>query len=72
MVYLSPHAKVTLKYDPNDIYIIGAMVDKVHGVPLSSKKAAKDEIRCAALPLDQYFKWKTGPKILCLNQVREI
>lgn len=29
LVYLTPHCRNDLVYDPNDIYIIGAMVDKV-------------------------------------------
>ncbi|XP_026285930.1 mitochondrial ribonuclease P protein 1 homolog [Frankliniella occidentalis] len=68
LVYLSPHTTATVEYNPNDIYILGALVDKDMGLALSNKKAAKEKIRSASLPLGKYMKWKKGGKSLCIHQ----
>lgn len=69
LVYLTPHTSKTLQYSPDDIYIMGGIVDKEVGLDLTGKKAVKEEIRHACLPLGQ-LKWKLGSKLLCLHHVR--
>ncbi|XP_065208772.1 mitochondrial ribonuclease P protein 1 homolog [Planococcus citri] len=68
LVYLTPHCTETLKYNGNDIHIIGAMVDKSYCEPISLAKAKKDGIRYAKFPLDAHLNWKMGVKSLTLNQ----
>ncbi|KAK3922503.1 WD repeat-containing protein 43 [Frankliniella fusca] len=68
LLYLTPHAQNTVEYNPDDIYILGGLVDK-NLEPLSNKKALKEKIRFASLPLDKYLKWKLGSKNLCINHV---
>lgn len=72
IVYLSPHTDNILEYNPNDIYILGGLVDQVQGMPISNKKAEEEQIRYAALPLDQHVTWKQGTKCLCIHQVFNI
>ncbi|GFW13350.1 mitochondrial ribonuclease P protein 1 homolog [Trichonephila clavipes] len=73
LVYLSPHAKETLKeYDHNAIYIIGAFVDTVKREHRSLHKADKEKIKSYSLPLDDYIMWGAGSKSLTVNQVFEI
>ncbi|XP_076237057.1 tRNA methyltransferase roswell [Calliopsis andreniformis] len=74
LIYLSPHAQeVVNKYDPNMVYIIGAMVDKVSPQPLSVAKAKQEGIKTAKLPLSNYLHWGSGSgKNLPLNQVLSI
>ncbi|XP_014271475.1 mitochondrial ribonuclease P protein 1 homolog [Halyomorpha halys] len=70
LVYLTPHCRQNLKtYSHDDIYIIGAMVDKVNNDPLSLGKAKALGLRMAKLPLDFYLDWGVGSKSLTLNQV---
>lgn len=69
LCYLTPHTKERLEYNPDDIYIIGAMIDVGGNIPYSSKKAAQDGIRMASLPIDENFLWKQGNKCLTINQV---
>lgn len=56
MVYLTPDAEETLTYDPDDIYIIGSIVDKRTQPPLSLAKAKREGLRMAKFPLDRYVK----------------
>ncbi|KAJ6647026.1 Mitochondrial ribonuclease P protein 1 like [Pseudolycoriella hygida] len=74
LVYLTPHCKEELtEYDPNKIYIIGAMVDKSNADPLSLAKAKKFNLEVARLPLEKYFQWSDGSrKALTLNQMTNI
>ncbi|GFU31442.1 mitochondrial ribonuclease P protein 1 homolog [Nephila pilipes] len=73
LVYLSPHAKETLKeYDHSAVYIIGAFVDTVKREHHSLHKADRDEIKSYSLPLDDYIMWGAGTKSLTVNQVFEI
>lgn len=68
LVYLSPDAKQTLRYDPDTIYIIGALVDKGIQKPLSLAKAKREGIRIAKLPLEDYLRWgQSASKTLPLN-----
>ncbi|XP_018337928.1 PREDICTED: mitochondrial ribonuclease P protein 1 homolog, partial [Trachymyrmex septentrionalis] len=70
LVYLTPHCRTNLtKYDPNMIYIIGALVDKGHSQPLSMAKAKREGIQMAKFPMDQYLSWgPSSSKNLTLNQ----
>lgn len=72
LVYLTPHCRNELyEYNPDDVYIVGAMVDKAHSEPLSLAKAKKHELRMAKFPLDRYYQFQGG-KCLTINQVVEI
>lgn len=73
LVYLSPHSEHTLKkMDPDDIYIIGAILDKSYHHPISYVNAKKDKIRCVKLPLDEHIIWAQGSKSLCINHILQI
>lgn len=74
LVYLTPHCNTDLvKFNPDDIYIIGGIVDKVNNDPLSLAKAKKHNLRMARLPLDKYLSWGSGSgKSLTLNQMINI
>ncbi|EDW02745.1 mitochondrial ribonuclease P protein 1 homolog [Drosophila grimshawi] len=74
LVYLTPHCREDLKtYNPDDIYIVGAMVDTVNNDPLSLAKAKRLGLRMARLPLDRYLQWGSGSgKSLTLNQMINI
>ncbi|XP_050538556.1 mitochondrial ribonuclease P protein 1 homolog [Daktulosphaira vitifoliae] len=70
LVYLTPHCNEILdKFNYDDIYIIGAMVDKMKEEPLSLAKAKRDKVRMAKLPLDIHLDWKQGSKNLTINQM---
>ena len=57
LVYLSYNAEDTLmKFNPDDIYIIGGLVDKTNPKPLSMAKCKKEGLRRAKLPLDVYVR----------------
>ncbi|XP_046962857.1 mitochondrial ribonuclease P protein 1 homolog [Vanessa cardui] len=63
LVYLTPHCREELTtFDPDSIYIIGCMVDKINNEPLSLAKAKKDGLKMAKLPLDRYLEWAPGSK----------
>ncbi|XP_020293975.1 mitochondrial ribonuclease P protein 1 homolog [Pseudomyrmex gracilis] len=74
LVYLTPHCRNDLEeFDPEAIYIIGAMVDKTSPKPHSLAKAKKEGIRMAKLPLEKYLEWGTGStKSFTLNQMMSI
>lgn len=74
LVYLTPHCRTNLdSFNHDDIYIIGAMVDKQNNDPLSLAKAKKLGLRMAKLPLDKYLNWSAGSgKSLTLNQMVQI
>jgi ribonuclease P protein 1 len=74
LVYLTPHCNNDLtEYDPDSIYIIGAMVDKMNHEPHSLGKAKHLGLRMARLPLDRYLSWGAGSgKSLTLNQMTDI
>ncbi|KAM0734940.1 Mitochondrial ribonuclease P protein 1-like protein [Formica fusca] len=60
LLYLTPHCKTDItEYDPDTVYIIGAMIDTTNSEPLSLAKAKKDGIRMGKLPLERYMEW--GP-----------
>ncbi|CAH2102371.1 unnamed protein product [Euphydryas editha] len=63
LVYLTPHCRDELTtFDPDSVYIIGCMVDKINNEPLSLAKAKRDGIKMAKLPLDRYLEWAPGSK----------
>jgi len=70
LVYLTPHCREEMTaYDPNAIYIIGAIVDKINNEPLSLAKAKREGIKMQKFPLDKYLLWGAGSgKCLTLNQ----
>lgn len=74
LVYLTPHCKNDLtEYNPDHVYIIGAMVDTMNNEPLSLAKAKKLGLKMARLPLDRYLQWGSGSgKSLTLNQMVNI
>ncbi|KAK3587113.1 hypothetical protein CHS0354_023567 [Potamilus streckersoni] len=73
LVYLTPDSRKVLRYfDPDDIYIIGGLVDISQIKPLSFTKAKKQGIRMASLPLDEYLSWQKGSKALTLDQMIQI
>lgn len=73
LVYLTPHCREELKeYNEDDIYIIGAMVDKVNNEPLSLGKAKAEGLRTAKFPLDRYLDWNSGTKSLTINQALNV
>lgn len=74
LVYLTPHCNNDLEtFSHDDIYIIGAMVDKSNHEPLSLAKAKKQGLRMARLPLDKYIDWSSGSgKSLTINQMVNI
>lgn len=73
LVYLTPHCNNDLtEYDPDMIYIIGAMVDKSGQGPLSFAKADALNLKMARLPLEQHLKWENGSKYLTLDQMVRI
>ncbi|XP_022229111.2 mitochondrial ribonuclease P protein 1 homolog [Drosophila obscura] len=74
LVYLTPHCREDLvTYNPDDIYIVGAMVDTMNNEPLSLAKAKRLGLRMARLPLDRYLQWGSGSgKSLTLNQMINI
>ena len=56
LVYLTPHSKTRLRYNNDDIYIIGGLVDLHDTKPYSFAKAKELGIRSACLPLDKFFR----------------
>ncbi|KAG0721849.1 Mitochondrial ribonuclease P protein 1 [Chionoecetes opilio] len=67
LVYLTPHCQEELLvYDHNAVYIIGAIVDKSSGEPLSLAKAKREGIRMQKLPLDSFFPVNTGMRQGCV------
>lgn len=72
LVYLTPHCDNDLdEFAPDDIYVIGGIVDKHHCFPVSREKATTLGLRMARLPLDRYFHW-SGDKTLTLDAMLKI
>lgn len=74
LVYLTPHCRNDLtEYDPEAIYIVGAMVDMRNHEPLSLMKAKELNLKMARLPLDKYLDGgASGSKSLTLDQMMRI
>lgn len=69
LVYMTPHCKTNMdKYNPDDIYVIGGLVDLHDTTAYSHIKAQKLGIRSACLPLDKYYRLKKT-KTLTLEAV---
>lgn len=72
IVLLTPDAPNVLKeYNPDDHYVISAIVDRGDRRPLSLAKAKQHEIRIARLPLES-FRTCRANKILTLDQVMRV
>uniref|UniRef100_A0A8C6XD61 tRNA methyltransferase 10 homolog C n=1 Tax=Naja naja TaxID=35670 RepID=A0A8C6XD61_NAJNA len=70
IVYLtadSPNVMET--FDHNKIYIIGSLVDKSIRKGVSLARAKRLKLATAHLPLERYFHWKSGAKVLTLDQM---
>ena len=73
LIYLTPHCKTILtEYNPNSIYIIGALVPKTGQSAVSLAKCKELGIKMAKLPLGKYLKFGSCGNTLTLNQVTEI
>ncbi|GAB1866844.1 RNA (guanine-9-)-methyltransferase domain-containing protein 1 [Camponotus japonicus] len=73
LLYLTPHCKNAItEYDPDTVYIIGAIVDKSNKEPLSLAKAKKDGIRMGKLPIEKYLEWGTASKKFTIDQMLNI
>ncbi|XP_041347818.1 tRNA methyltransferase 10 homolog C-like [Gigantopelta aegis] len=73
VVYLTPNAPNVLKsFNPNDVYIIGGLVDKTSKKPFTMAKAKEQNIRMAKFPLDEHLIWSQGTKSLTIDQVVRI
>lgn len=73
LVYLTPDSpNELLQFNHNDVYIIGAIVDKRAKKPLTLAKAKCHDIRTAKLPLDRAMQWKQSNKVLTLDQITKI
>lgn len=69
LVYLTPDAKDSIQtYNHDDIYIIGAFLDKFSlNKPISHTKALREGIRQYKLPIDENVVWGSGSsKHLCI------
>lgn len=58
LVYLSPNAPASMgdSFDEDDVFIIGAIVDKAAEDPLTLAKAKQERIRTVRFPLDKHIK----------------
>lgn len=73
LVYLTPNSPNLLtEFKPNDVYVIGGLVDKGAKKPHSLAKAKRLGLRTACLPLDRFVRWKASHKSLTLDQVTKI
>lgn len=73
LVYLTPDSNNELsEFNDEDIYIVGAIVDKSESKPWTLSKAKRLGIRTAKLPLDAFATWKKGSKSLTINNMVEI
>lgn len=73
LVYLTPDSpNDLLEFNHNDVYIIGAIVEKGAQKPLLMAKAKRLGIRTVRLPLNRIFQWKQSSKHLTINQVAQI
>ncbi|XP_043249725.1 mitochondrial ribonuclease P protein 1 homolog [Colletes gigas] len=74
LVYLTPHANTYMEaFDPDKVYIIGGLVDKIHPKPSTLVKAKREGIQMLKFPLEKYLDWGSGSaKNLAINQVMNI
>ncbi|XP_055355351.1 mitochondrial ribonuclease P protein 1 homolog isoform X2 [Paramacrobiotus metropolitanus] len=70
IVYLTPNAEYNMReFNEDDVYVIGAIVDRSQSKPLTLAKAKREGLRMAKLPIDVYLRWAVGSKYLALNHV---
>ncbi|CAH1264672.1 TRMT10C [Branchiostoma lanceolatum] len=73
LVYLTADSPRELtKFEPDKVYIIGALVDRKLTTNLSYAKVKREGIASAALPLDRYLWWGLGDKVMTLDQMMKI
>lgn len=71
-MYLTADSDVTLsELDPQDVYIIGGIVDRNRYVNLTLDRAKEQGIRHARLPLGDYVSLKASA-VLAVNHVFEM
>lgn len=69
-VYLSPNANQSLtEFNDDDIYVIGAIVDRSIRKNVTMAKAKRQGLRMARLPIDEHVVWGQSSKVLTLNQI---
>lgn len=69
LVYLSPDAsEVMEKFNVDDQYIVGSIVDKGNQTALTLAKSKRLNIRAVRLPLDKYIRFHSH-KTLTLDQM---
>ena len=56
LVYLTPQSYTSLDYNPDDIYVMGALVDLLDTKPYTFAKVKKLKLRSACLPLDRFYR----------------
>ena len=62
-IYLSPDARdLMTEFDPNAVYIIGALVSKTQKSIFTYQKATEEGIQCLRLPIHLYVELKPGVK----------
>lgn len=72
LVYLSPDAsEVMEKFNVDDKYIVGSIVDKGNQKPLTLAKSKRLNIRAVRLPLNKYIRFHSH-KTLTLDQMTSI
>lgn len=72
LVYLTPYASKELgPYNPNDIFVIPAVIDRGYRGPITMIKAKQLGIRTAYFPITKYFSF-IGNKGLPLNLIAKI
>lgn len=73
LLYLTPYSPNILeKYNPNDIYVIGAVIDYGYHGPITLNNAKKLGIRTASLPIHRYMNWGGREKNLPINIMGDI
>lgn len=72
LVYLTADSEETIdELNPDDIYIIGGIVDRNRYVNLTFDKAKEQGIRHGRLPITEHVKLTTSA-VLTVNQIFEI
>lgn len=73
LVYLTPYSpQVLTEYNPDDIYVIGAIVDYGYHGSVTMAKAKKMGIRTAYPPISRYMNWGARAKNLPINIIGNI
>ena len=72
LVYLTADSKNEIKeLDPEDVYIIGGIVDRNRYINLTLNKADEQNIRHGRLPIGDYMQLQSST-VLTVNHVFEI